>query len=622
MKPVFIIKRWLIFALLLAACALPVYAASNAAVVYKVAIPDPAKHIFHISMEMKNPSSLSFDVKMPVWMQAVYELQTYGEQVQGIKAHNEQNEAVELAAINDHTWRVKLSKLAPLIIEYDLDVSDKHKLFGKSYLEKQTALLHGGSSLLYVQAERRKPVSITIQLPASWSAATALDKAFDTNSGETTTASVVAYAARDYDELTDSPIMLGAFKRVDFTAAGVPFSIAIDTRIKHSSAELIESAQRIAAQEINFFGSAPFDHYLFIYYSTKDTTGAGLPSPMVGIEHLKSTLITVDPGFDNVPRISTFAYREVTAHELFHAWNVKAIRPAALDYPDFDHAPVVRSLWLLEGFTEYYAQKFLAQLFGDDKHEQFYKQLGEDLTAAELPVSLQQLSLQAPTEAIEQFALLYYKGTVAGLLLDLKMRQLTGNKRGLDDFMRTLWTRYGHTRVAYDENELPKIINETAQNDLSGFYRNYIVGISPLPLEDYLQIGGWTIKGQKIKSPFVDFALMKGIVTEIALGGNAELSGIKLQDKVIAVDGTPLDEQNTFGKLIAKRGAGAKHTFTIERAGKREEIPFKYEAMLIRQPTFAELPNATPDQLATRRAVLSFTNANASAGAPISGSSN
>lgn len=264
----------------------------------------------------------------------------------------------------------------------------------------------------------------------------------------------------------------------------------------------------------------------------------------------------------------------------------------------------------MEGFTEYYAQKFLAQLFGDEKHEQFYKQIDEDLFAAELPVSLQQLSLQSPTESIDDFSLLYSKGTAAGLLLDLQMRQSTKNARGLDDFMRALWTGYGKTRAAYDENALLKLLNDTAQNDLSDFYRKYIVGISPLPLSDYLQLGGWTLKGQKIKSPFMDFAVAKNVVMDVAANGNAELSGIQLGDKIIAVDGTTLDEQNTFGKLVAKRGIGAKHTFTIERdGGKREEIPFKYETTFIRNPTIAELPDATPEQLATRRAVLSQTNA-------------
>lgn len=321
-------------------------AADNpAAVQYSVSIPDPSKHVFHISMEIKKPSSVDFDVKMPIWMQAVYELQTYGEQVQAIKAHNEAGAAIELSSVNDHTWRVKLAQLEPVIIEYDLDVSDKHKLFGKSYLEKQTALLHGGSSLLYVQTERRKPVSINFKLPTGWSSAAALDGDANTTAtaAAATTTGTVTYTARDYDELTDSPIMLGSFKRTDFNVAGIPFSVAIDTRIHHSNTEIIESAQKIAAREIGFFGGAPFNRYLFIYYLTKDTSGAGLPASMVGIEHLKSTLITVDPNFDTSPR-STFAYREVTAHELFHAWNVKAIRPAALDYPDFDKAPVVRSL--------------------------------------------------------------------------------------------------------------------------------------------------------------------------------------------------------------------------------------------------------------------------------------
>lgn len=601
----------LLLALLTIGCPQLLRAADNpAAVQYSVSIPDPSKHIFHISMEIKKPSSVNVELKMPIWMQAVYELQTYGEQVQAIKAHNEAGAAIELTSVNDHTWRLKLNQLEPVIIEYDLDVGDKHKLFGKSYLEKQTALLHGGSSLLYVQTERRKPVSINFKLPAGWSSAAALDgEAHATTAAAATTTNAITYTARDYDELTDSPIMLGSFKRTDFNVAGIPFSVAIDTRIHHSNAEIIESAQKIAAREISFFGGAPFNRYLFIYYLTKDTSGAGLPASMVGIEHLKSTLITVDPNFDTSPR-STFAYREVTAHELFHAWNVKAIRPAALDYPDFDKAPVVRSLWLLEGFTEYYAQKFLAQLFGDEKHEQFYKQINEDLFAAELPVSLQQLSLQSPTESIDDFSLLYSKGTAAGLLLDLKMRQLTKNARGLDDFMRTLWTRYGKARAAYDENALLKLLNDTAQNDLTHFYRKYIVGVSPLPLNDYLQLGGWTLKGQKIKSPFMDFTVAKNVVMDVAASGNAELSGIQLGDKIIAVDGTMLDEQNTFGKLVAKRGVGAKHTFTIERdGGKREEIPFKYETTFIRNPTIAELPDATPEQLATRRAVLSQTNA-------------
>jgi predicted metalloprotease with PDZ domain len=104
-------------------------------------------------------------------------------------------------------------------------------------------------------------------------------------------------------------------------------------------------------------------------------------------------------------------------------------------------------------------------------------------------------------------------------------------------------------------------------------------------------------------------------VEEVVPGGNAEQAGLRAKDKIVAINGTPLSEENDFNKLTAKRSEGKEYTFTIEREGQRLDVKVKLQASTLLRPTMVELADATAEQIATRRAVLSATKAAAAASA-------
>ncbi|HZS44098.1 MAG TPA: hypothetical protein VFC63_03280 [Blastocatellia bacterium] len=592
---------WLVVILAAPGSLLAKTAANPSETTYKITIPDPGRHIFHVAMRVNNPGT-NLLVKMPMWMQAIYEFHNYAEQVQDIKAHDSSGASIEITAVDNHTWRIS-PKTGPIVIDYDLDVSDKHKLSGKSYLEKQSGVINGGAFFLYTPDTRRKPSTVTIILPKGWSAAAALD------SEPSSAPDTISFDAKDYDELTDSPIILGQFKRTDFTLQSIPFSVITDAHIAHNRNEIVESAKQIAAREVEFFGGAPFDRYIFMYYSTKDPSGGGYRTSLVGTEHLKSTIITVDPDFDVSPA-STTIYRSATAHELFHAWNVKAVRPVALNYPDFDIAPAVQSLWLLEGFTEYYAQKFMFQLYDNGRYASFYDDISEYLQEAQYAVSLTRLSLNAPLESVEEFTKLYSKGTITGLLLDLKLRQMTHNRYGLDDFMRHLWQRYGRNRTPYNETDLLPILNSVGDGDLSEYYKKYITGMDPLPLNEYLAIGGWKVDGLEVKSPYIGWQLDEAFtVVDLDHNGNAARAGVKIGDKLVGFEKNEVNVQ-TMNRFIDKFSDSSTVSCTVERNGDRINIQIRPIETLLLKPAMVELSNSSPVQIETRRAVLSATNGN------------
>src|SRR5581483_2787714 len=592
---------WLVVILAAPGSLLAKTAANPSETTYKITIPDPGRHIFHVAMRVNNPGT-NLLVKMPMWMQAIYEFHNYAEQVQDIKAHDSSGASIEITAVDNHTWRIS-PKTGPIVIDYDLDVSDKHKLSGKSYLEKQSGVINGGAFFLYTPDTRRKPSTVTIILPKVWSAAAALD------SEPSSAPDTISFDAKDYDELTDSPIILGQFKRTDFTLQSIPFSVITDAHIAHNRNEIVESAKQIAAREVEFFGGAPFDRYIFMYYSTNDPSGGGYRTSLVGTEHLKSTIITVDPDFDVSPA-STTIYRSATAHELFHAWNVKAVRPVALNYPDFDIAPAVQSLWLLEGFTEYYAQKFMFQLYDNGRYASFYDDISEYLQEAQYAVSLTRLSLNAPLESVEEFTKLYSKGTITGLLLDLKLRQMTHNRYGLDDFMRHLWQRYGRNRTPYNETDLLPILNSVGDGDLSEYYKKYITGMDPLPLNEYLAIGGWKVDGLEVKSPYIGWQLDEAFtVVDLDHNGNAARAGVKIGDKLVGFEKNEVNVQ-TMNRFIDKFSDSSTVSCTVERNGDRINIQIRPIETLLLKPAMVELSNSSPVQIETRRAVLSATNGN------------
>ncbi len=456
-------------------------ATERASIAYSIA-PDHAARSFRIDVRVDGATEPAVELRMPSWQPASYALQPYAGAASRVEARDEQGAALRVSKPDADSWRVEASG-RPFTLSYALDVSDKQKLYSKSYCYETAGAIQAGATLVYLPAHRRAPVRVALELPESWQVATPMQ------------GGPRAFTAADYDELVDSPILFGDLRRADFAVRGLPFSAAWDARLGFDETEIVSSLSKMAEIEIGLFGEAPFDRYAFLYLRTPDPSGNGDESLAVGIEHARSTLITLDPVLAAAPMTMRHVLAETNAHELFHAWNVKAIRPTSLDRPDYATAPRVRSLWLLEGVTSYYADRVVAAI--DVNHElaavQLRTEFASVVSAEPHGRSVEQVALDLPRAGLEIMAPIYVRGEGLGLLLDVELRVATANRAGLDDVMRLLYERSRRGDEPFDEDELPAVFSKVAGRDMRDFFHRYVAGSETPPVERILASAGWQI---------------------------------------------------------------------------------------------------------------------------------
>jgi predicted metalloprotease with PDZ domain len=448
---------------------------------YSVTIEKPGDKELDVTVRVEGVGGETVDLAMPTWLPGVYRVQNYSNAVRRFVAVDDAGKLLDVTMPSKNVWRVA-SRGAAFTARYALDVSRGQKLYSKCQVADRVGVIQAGTALLFLTAHREASVSLKLDLPEGWRVATALD------------GGPREFTAVDYDELVDSPVLVGDFTRLDFKIRGIPFAVVADKRLKFDITKLGVLHAKLANAQVEMFGCAPFPEYLFLYMVTEDASGRGDESIFLGLEHDESTLITIHPRLASSEDLSIRWLAEVSSHELFHAWNVRAIKPTQLVVPDYLEAPPVRTLWLLEGATSYYAKRFVATtlLSREAGKEWLFAELANSLAALESRESLEELSLEAGTSGPEAFDKLYPRGEATALLLDLQIRADSDGRLGLDDVLRRLY-ELSRTRQGFEEEKLPQLIAEVTGKDYSDFFRRYIGGCEKPPISDVLGLAGWSV---------------------------------------------------------------------------------------------------------------------------------
>jgi len=324
-----------------------------------------------------------------------------------------------------------------------------------------------------------------VDVPAGWQTAAELVGAADLDN---------AYAAESYDQLVDAPVETGSFDQFRFEEGGGNFRVIVDS--PSWKRDLLERAlHSITGYELRLMGGPPFDppmnEYMFIFHISPDGDLDG-----GGMEHRNSTAIASS---------STEGAIAVAAHEFFHVWNVKRIRPQALEPVDYTKEQYTRALWFAEGVTSTYAA-FTLERTGLWSKDRFYTDLAEQIgdlqsRPARKWQSVEESSLDAWFEKYDLYntpmhSINYYnKGQLLGDLLDLSIRDATDNHKSLDDVMRLLYAEYPKQGKFYDEsNSIRAAVEQVAGKSFADFFARYVAGTDDVPFSEFLSIAGLETK--------------------------------------------------------------------------------------------------------------------------------
>lgn len=544
-------------------------------VIYNLAITEPAQHLLDIVIDVTGVDAPHVDFVLPTWTPGSYLIREYARHVQDV-AVDGQVGAPTSRKLDKQTWRVETNGANTLHFNYR--VYGNELTVRTNHVDDTHAHVIPAATLMYVVGATAQPLTINvITLPEGWEIATGLEQTGPR-----------AFRADNYDHLVDSPFEIGLHRTLRFNVDDKPHRIVIWGRGNEDEQRLVHDTRKIVTAARDLFGGLPYESYTFFLLLGGKNAGGGL-------EHRNSTSLLL-PRFTFRPNQSYERFLTVTAHEFFHVWNVKRIRAAGLGPFDYMRESYTTLLWAMEGITEYYTDLLLARS-GLFTPKRYLERLADDVVTLQQTPGRQAQSLECasfdawikfyrPDENSANTSVSYYlKGALVAALLDLEIRQRTGNERSLDDVLRFLYESYPLDGPGIpDRDGYLAAIREATVLDLSDFFARYIAGTEELPYDAALGAAGLQLKwdwkesasgdqprttiGMRTKS---EGGQLK--VASVLRDGPAYSDGIAADDEIVAVDGFRVTDGGTLRDRLNDHQPGEQVQLTLFRREELRTIP-------------------------------------------------
>ena len=562
---------------------------SEPPLVYRLSIPAPASHRYHIRITEERPTNAKLEFAIPAWTPGYYQILDYQADIEHVQATDGSGRPLPVSHPSARVWSVDRetqavpSTLERIVVEYDVYARDTGLGFFGSALdsELQRGYINGASAFLYEVGKTQRPVRLETALPPNWKLVTSLTSVNPpveaTSSGvdvpilplREAQPAVPAFTASSYDAMIDCPIQIGqSITTTEFEADGAVFQCVCTGSRDWDKKKVSAILGRIVHAAAGIFGKPPFKHYVFFYH----IGGGGFTG---GLEHSNSTVIHLEQPLKDG---GAEEFQTVSAHEFFHAWNVKRVRPAGLGPFDYTQPVRTSSLWWAEGVTDYYADLLLYRAGLRDKTwllNDLADRMSElDNNPARLRVSLEEASRKAWEGESEGFdGLSYYlKGSLIGLYFDLRLRASTGGNRSLDDVMRLMDTEYGNKNRAYPDGALLDNIEAVAAVDLHAEYAEFVRSHGEIEWNSVLGAVGLALHRESASYLGLQMHEGKGgakdgpVIDVIETGSAAARSGLQPNDVLVALDGQPITVA-TFKEQLGRLAPHTPIVFTVLRRG-------------------------------------------------------
>ncbi|MCB2410089.1 M61 family metallopeptidase [Hymenobacter lucidus] len=557
---------------------------------YTLSMPAPQTHYFEVDMALDGFSKQFTDVKMPVWAPGSYLVREFAKNVEGFEA-KAGSQSLRTEKVSKNTWRVYHPGAKNFTVHYRVYAFELS--VRTSFIDAAHGYLNGTSVFMYPAEGQQLPSTLTVQPAPGWTqVSTSLKSAGAPNT----------FRSANYDELADSPIEIGTHKVLTFEANGTPHTIAMFGNPKYDEARLLSDMKRTCEEAHRVVGQNPLDRYLFIIHNIDRGTG--------GLEHLFSTTLSVSRNAYS-SEAGWKGFLGLVAHEYFHLWNVKRIRPVALGPFNYDAENYTHMLWVSEGGTEYFSN-LIVQRAGFVTPEGYLADLSNGISRVEnTPGNKQQAAAESsfdawikyyrPNENSQNTGISYYdKGEVIGAVLDLMIINETKGQKSLDDVMRYLYDQY-YKKLGrgFTDDEYQDAVAKVAGRRFDGFFRQNVYGTETLPYNTALGYAGLTLTTAPVSADAALGANMstaggKFTVTSVVRNGSAWQGGLSVGDEVLALNGARVTDD--VNKLLTGAPAGTPITLLVNRDGQMKEVSFPLTASTTQRYRIEKLPSPTAAQ--------------------------
>ena len=566
---------------------------------YTVSMSKPATHLLEVEMRIRwNQMPTALELKMPVWTPGSYLVREYARHVQDFSSKNSSGGALEWQKVNKNTWQIRTAGAKEIVASYRVYANEL--TVRTNELTDQHAFWNNAALLMFPKDQLKAPSTVTVRPFGNWRIATGLPAV----SGSQNT-----FRAANYDVLYDSPFEVSDFQDITFTVQGKPHRIVMSGEGNYDLKKLAVDIAKIVEECFEIFGELPYENYTFI----TNLRGGG------GLEHMNSTALQFDR-FGFKPEARYKGFLGLVAHEFFHAWNVKRLRPDVLGPFDYENENYTKLLWFAEGGTEYYSNLILRRA-GFMTEREFFADVARGIKALQerpgrFETSLEEASFDAwikyyrqDENAVNNQISYYDKGAIVSMMLDLAIRSASDGKRSLDDVFRTLNNDFFKKGKNYSPADLQKAAEQAAGRSLEDFFDRYVRGEAEIDYNAYFGGLGLQLKesGGARGRAYIGgtFADQDGrlILRSVPANTPAYEQGLSASDQIVAVDGYRANRE-MIEKYISERKPGDKVRLTIFRLDQLRDIEFTLGNDPRREYSIVKKENATAKEQGIYRSYM------------------
>ena len=563
-------------------------------IAYTVSLTSPDQHLLEVQIVLP-PGVSERELQLPVW-NALYQVRDFSQYINWIRAKNRAGQPLEVREINNSRWRID-NAADGAIVEYQV-YADVPGPFG-AQLNSHHAFLNLAEILMYSVDGRASPLTLQFSaLPSDWRVAMPM-RATD-----------LYFQIENYDRLVDSPVEIGRFQESDFDESGAHFRVIFDADPADYDAQtIVADLHRIVAAATTWMNDRPFETYTFFYHFPRGPGGGGM-------EHAYSTAIEISA---EAMRQNLDALASVSAHEFFHLWNVKRIRPQSLEPIDYTKENFTRALWFSEGVTST-AEGLIQLRAGLLNEKQYLDRLGEEITELErrpahLTQSAEDSSMDAWLEGFSYYrrperSISYYnKGELLGIMLDLAVRDSTAGRVSLREVLQWMNANYAKRGKFFDDcNGVRKAAETVSHADLASFFTNYVAGTEEIPWDNFLRSVGLHVEAASITVADPGFIASRNFdgpmsVVSVAPDSEAQRAGLQTGDTIIELQGEPAGQESR--QELARLSPGDSLSVKVQsRRGGERQLKWKVGGRQQVQYAVKDLDQVSAEQRARRAAWL------------------
>ena len=568
-------------------------------IAYTVSMPNPSTHMLEVEVRLKWAQMPDrAELKMAVWTPGSYLVREYARHVQDFAVKDASGKALGWRKLNKNTWQVDSKGAGELVATYR--VYSNELTVRTNELNDEHGFWNNGALLMFPKDQLRASSTVAVKPANGWKVATGLPKV----AGEENT-----FHAENFDVLYDSPFEVSNFVETTFTVQGKPHRYVITGEGNYDLKALARDTTKIVEEAYRMFGELPYDNYTFIV----NLRGGG------GLEHLNSTALQWQRfGFKPAARYKGFL--GLVAHEYFHAFNVKRIRPDALGPFDYENENYTKLLWVAEGGTEYYSNLLLRRAGIISDKEFINQKVGafNDLQSrpGRFETSLEEASMDAwikyyrqDENAVNNQISYYDKGEIVNMMLDITIRTASNGAKSLDDVMRHLYNEFYKKGHNYTPEDFQKASEMAAGKNLDDFFSKYVRGEAEIDYAGIMKgIGLDVTSSQSNKNRAyigADTAEENGrlSVRSVSAGTPAYDQGLNTGDQIVAIDGYRATTQFLQSYLNEKK-PGDTVRLSLFRFDKLREVTFTLGANLRSELSIAPVDSPSASQKALYKAYL------------------